>query len=49
MGQLTKDGRKRIVRYIQIAKALKKRPPTLKTDGIEEVLAINPVLEDAFI
>ena len=49
MGQLTKDGRKRILRYIRIAKALKKRPPTPETDGIEEALAIDPALEDAVI
>jgi hypothetical protein len=49
MGQLTKDRRKRIVYYIQITKALKKRPPILKTDGIEEALAINPALKDAVI
>ena len=49
MGQLTKDGRKRILRYIRIAKALKKRLLIPETDGIKEVLAINPTLEDAVI
>lgn len=49
MGQLTKDRRKRILRYIRIAKALKKRPLILETDGIKEALAIDPVLEDAVI
>jgi hypothetical protein len=49
MGQLTKDRRKRIVYYIQIAKAFKKRPPILKTNRIKEALAIDPVLKDAVI